>query len=148
MDSGIPASPGPRLTRGKRIGLIILGMLAVLLVLSATLLPALIRGKAVEALKEATGREVRIDKISLNPLTLTAAVQERSPDAPELGSVAKTFVGERSLMILQDCVQIHGGIGVTWEHDIHLYLRRAVSNEQLWGSPAAHHERLCQLTGL
>jgi hypothetical protein len=43
---------------------------------------------------------------------------------------------------------MHGGIGMTFDHDIHLYLRRAVSNEALWGTPAAHYERLCQFAGL
>jgi len=44
-------------------------------------------------------------------------------------------------------VQIHGGIGFTWEHDMHLYLRRAKSNQVLFGDPAWHRERLCTLTG-
>jgi hypothetical protein len=37
---------------------------------------------------------------------------------------------------------------MTYDHDIHFYLRRAVSNEALFGSPAAHYERLCRLAGL
>ncbi len=53
-----------------------------------------------------------------------AAVAERSPEAPKLVSVAKAYVAERAPVMLQDCVQLHGGIGVTWEHDLHLYLRR------------------------
>ena len=73
------------------------------------------------------------------------AVQERSEEAQELVSVAKSFVGERSLRILQDCVQIHGGIGVTWEHDLHLYLRRATVNQSLYGTPADHRRRITDL---
>ena len=76
------------------------------------------------------------------------AVQSDSPDAAIAVSVAKSQCGRMATEIIRDCLQMHGGIGLTWEHDIHLYLRRAVSNEQLWGSPAAHHERLCQLAGL
>jgi len=76
------------------------------------------------------------------------AVQNDSPDAAIAVSVAKSQSGRMGTEIIRDCLQMHGGIGLTWEHDIHLYLRRAVSNEQLWGSPAAHHERLCQLAGL
>jgi len=49
---------------------------------------------------------------------------------------------------VRDCLHMHGGMGMTWEHDIHFYLRRAVSNEALWGTPSVHHERLCQLAGL
>ena len=53
-----------------------------------------------------------------------AAVADRSPDAEMAVSVAKSYVGEHAAGMLQDCVQLHGGIGVTWEHDLHLYLRR------------------------
>ena len=74
-----------------------------------------------------------------------AAVQERSPDAARTISAAKSFVGERSLVILQDCVQLHGGIGVTWEHDLHLYLRRATLDQALYGSPQDHRRRLADL---
>lgn len=76
------------------------------------------------------------------------AVQNDAPDAAIAVSVAASQSGRAGTEIIRDCLQMHGGIGLTWEHDIHLYLRRAVSNEQLWGSPAAHHERLCQLAGL
>jgi alkylation response protein AidB-like acyl-CoA dehydrogenase len=77
-----------------------------------------------------------------------AAVQDRADDAAKLVSVAKSFVGERSLWILQDCVQIHGGIGVTWEHDLHLYLRRATVDQALYGTPAEHRRRLADLAQL
>ena len=50
--------------------------------------------------------------------------------------------------IIQDCVQLHGGIGVTWEHDIHLYLRRATVNRGLFGTPNDHRERLAALVGI
>jgi alkylation response protein AidB-like acyl-CoA dehydrogenase len=76
------------------------------------------------------------------------SVQENAPDAAIAVSVAKSHCGRFATEIIRDCVQMHGGIGVTWEHDIHFYLRRAVSNEQLWGTPAVHHERLCRLAGL
>ncbi|GAB2832080.1 acyl-CoA dehydrogenase family protein [Actinocorallia aurea] len=74
-----------------------------------------------------------------------AAVQERSPEAAELASVAKSFVGEKSLLIVQDCVQIHGGIGVTWEHDLHLFLRRTTVDQALYGTPEDHRLRLADL---
>jgi alkylation response protein AidB-like acyl-CoA dehydrogenase len=74
-----------------------------------------------------------------------AAVQADAPEAAALVSAAKVFIGERSLVILQDCVQIHGGIGVTWEHDLHLYLRRAVLDQSLYGTPEDHRLRLADL---
>ena len=76
------------------------------------------------------------------------AVQTESADAAQLVSVAKAFVGERALWILQDCVQIHGGIGVTWEHDLHLYLRRATAHRALFGTPGDHRRRLADLASL
>jgi alkylation response protein AidB-like acyl-CoA dehydrogenase len=76
------------------------------------------------------------------------SVQTSAADAAIAVSVAKSHCGRQSTEIIRDCLQLHGGIGLTWDHDIHFYLRRAVSNEALWGTPAAHHERLCRLAGL
>ncbi len=76
------------------------------------------------------------------------AVQDDADDAAKLVSTAKAFVGDRSLVILQDCVQIHGGIGVTWEHDLHLFLRRATVDQSLYGTPDDHRRRLADLAGL
>lgn len=75
-----------------------------------------------------------------------AAVGSRSPEAPKLVSVAKAYVGERAPVMLQDCVQLHGGIGVTWEHDLHLYLRRAALNRAMFGSPEDHHRVIFELS--
>jgi alkylation response protein AidB-like acyl-CoA dehydrogenase len=43
---------------------------------------------------------------------------------------------------VQDCIQLHGGIGVTWEHDLHLYLRRATVDRLTYGTPEDHAERI------
>jgi len=69
-------------------------------------------------------------------------------DAARTTSVAKAYIGDKSVDIIQDCVQLHGGIGVTWEHDIHLYLRRATVNRGLFGTPNDHRERLAALVGI
>ncbi|HLK79194.1 MAG TPA: acyl-CoA dehydrogenase family protein [Streptosporangiaceae bacterium] len=69
-------------------------------------------------------------------------VQEESGRAGEYVSAAKSFLGTYALEILQECVQFHGGIGVTFEHDLHLYLRRATVDAQLHGTVADHRERL------
>jgi alkylation response protein AidB-like acyl-CoA dehydrogenase len=76
------------------------------------------------------------------------AVQAGAPDAAIAASAAKAQAGKFGTEIIRDCLQMHGGIGMTYDHDIHFYLRRAVSNEALFGSPAAHYERLCRLAGL
>ncbi|ORA35044.1 acyl-CoA dehydrogenase family protein [Mycobacterium aquaticum] len=74
------------------------------------------------------------------------AVGAHSPDAPKLVSVAKAYVAERAPVMLQDCVQLHGGIGVTWEHDLHLYLRRVALHRAMFGSPEDHHRAVYGLS--
>jgi alkylation response protein AidB-like acyl-CoA dehydrogenase len=63
-------------------------------------------------------------------------------------SVTKAYVGAKALHLIQECMQFHGGISVTWEHDIHLYLRRATVNFAALGTPEQHRERICRLLGL
>jgi alkylation response protein AidB-like acyl-CoA dehydrogenase len=70
------------------------------------------------------------------------AVDAEAPDADELVSISKAFIGQYGGELLQDCVQIHGGIGVTFEHDLHLFLRRATLNRALFGTPAQHRQRI------
>jgi alkylation response protein AidB-like acyl-CoA dehydrogenase len=62
--------------------------------------------------------------------------------AAEVVSAAKSWIGPHATELIQDCVQLHGGIGVTWEHDLHLYLRRATANRATYGTPEEHNERL------
>jgi alkylation response protein AidB-like acyl-CoA dehydrogenase len=76
------------------------------------------------------------------------AVQGRSEDAAMLVSAAKSYIGDHATTIIQECVQMHGGMGVTWEHDIHLYLRRATLNQVQYGTPSEHRERVATLMGL
>ena len=73
------------------------------------------------------------------------AVADGSPNAAELLSTAKSFIGDYGSELLQDCVQIHGGIGVTFEHDLHLFLRRHTLDRALYGTPADHRQRLCDI---
>jgi alkylation response protein AidB-like acyl-CoA dehydrogenase len=75
-----------------------------------------------------------------------AAVADRSPDAEMAVSVAKSYVGEHAPGMLQDCVQLHGGIGVTWEHDLHLYLRRVLLDRSMFGTPEDHNLRVYAIT--
>jgi alkylation response protein AidB-like acyl-CoA dehydrogenase len=92
----------------------------------------------VEAMFATTSAAARAVGMSLNG--------DASPDkAAELASVAKAYVGERATDILQDCVQLHGGIGVTWEHDIHLYLRRVTVDRVTWGTPSEHRRLLADI---
>src|SRR5262249_50964164 len=56
------------------------------------------------------------------------AVAIGSTDASLVASCAKAFISDCGPRLIQDAVQIHGGIGLTWEHDLHLYLRRVSAN--------------------
>lgn len=77
--------------------------------------------------------------------TTSAAVADvaaRSPAAGLSVSIAKSYVGEMAGQIVQGCVQMHGGIGVTWEHDLHLYLRRVTLYRSMFGTPEEHNLRV------
>jgi alkylation response protein AidB-like acyl-CoA dehydrogenase len=70
------------------------------------------------------------------------AVGERAAGAGELASAAKAYTGQYGPELMQECVQLHGGIGLTKEHDLHLYLRRVTTNAMLYGTPADHRRRI------
>jgi alkylation response protein AidB-like acyl-CoA dehydrogenase len=72
----------------------------------------------------------------------TAAVADERGDAGKLASMAMAYVGEYGSVLLQDCVQMHGGIGLTFEHDLHLFLRRHTLDRTLLGTPADHRARV------
>jgi alkylation response protein AidB-like acyl-CoA dehydrogenase len=83
--------------------------------------------------------------------TATAAAQavgNGTGDAEELSRIAKAYIGERAPEIVQDCIQLHGGIGVTWEHDLHLYLRRVALDRALYGAPEQHLQQIAVLVGM
>jgi len=77
-----------------------------------------------------------------------AAVDAKSDDADRLARVANSYVGDKAMAIIQECNQFHGGISQTWEHDLHLYLRRATVDRAIYGTPEHHRERLCALLGI
>ena len=59
--------------------------------------------------------------------------------------MAKAAAGEAARRAAKDGIQIHGGIGFTWEHDLHLFMRRAFASEALLGTTGWHHDRLADL---
>ena len=69
------------------------------------------------------------------------AVAHGSPDAADVVDAAQRWIGPRATDLVQDCIQLHGGIGVTWEHDLHLYLRRTTVDRATYGTPDDHGER-------
>ncbi|MGX7678435.1 acyl-CoA dehydrogenase family protein [Jatrophihabitans sp. DSM 45814] len=79
---------------------------------------------------------------------LAQSIAAKEAITSELASVAKVHIDQHAVETIQDCVQMFGGIGLTWEHDIHLFLRRVSTNYALYGTPDDHRERLCGLAGL
>jgi alkylation response protein AidB-like acyl-CoA dehydrogenase len=69
-------------------------------------------------------------------------VAARKPDAQLTVSAAKSYLGEHATTLVHECVQLHGGIGVTWEHDLHLFLRRITLYRSMFGTPAEHHRAI------
>ncbi|MCY4193849.1 MAG: acyl-CoA/acyl-ACP dehydrogenase [bacterium] len=73
------------------------------------------------------------------------AVADDRPDRDEAVAVAGSAVRDAFAFIAGESVQIHGGIGFTWEHDAHLFMRRAKVDQLLFGDPEWHREQLCCL---
>ena len=85
--------------------------------------------------------------ISVSRQLVGAAVQaivEDDPDADVATAMAKAHTCAKAVDIAGKAMQLHGGIGYTWESGIHVYLKRAALNRSLFGSPAAHRKYLAQ----
>jgi len=70
------------------------------------------------------------------------AVASQSALAAETTSAARAYIGQYGPELVQDCVQLHGGIGVTYEHDLHFFLRRVTLNSLLYGTLSEHRRLL------
>lgn len=70
------------------------------------------------------------------------------PDRSIAASTAKTWTSDASKRVMASALQVHGGIGFTWEHDAHLYFKRAKSSEILFGDATYHRELLAQRIGI
>jgi len=73
------------------------------------------------------------------------ALQENAPDASSAASIAKIYASDASRTVGNRGIQVHGGMGFTWENDIHLYYRRAKNSENTLGDATFHRERLASL---
>ena len=73
------------------------------------------------------------------------AVADGLPDAAEAVATAGAYVDDAFAHLCGEALQLHGGIGFTWEHDVHLFVRRAKVNQVLYGDGAWHRERLVRL---
>jgi alkylation response protein AidB-like acyl-CoA dehydrogenase len=73
---------------------------------------------------------------------------ETDDELPSVASMAKAYCSEAYFHAAAENIQIHGGIGFTWEHPAHLYFKRAKSSELLFGDPTYHRELLAQRIGI
>ena len=73
---------------------------------------------------------------------------EQNDELPSVASLAKAYCSEAYFHATAENIQIHGGIGFTWEHPAHLYFKRAKSSELLFGDPTYHRELLAQRIGI
>jgi len=73
------------------------------------------------------------------------ALEENAPDAAAAVSIAKIYTSEASRTVGNRAIQVHGGMGFTWENDLHLFYRRAKASEMAFGDASYHRERLARL---
>lgn len=72
----------------------------------------------------------------------------RDDDAPIAAAVAQAYCSGAAVHAAEECVQLHGGIGMTWEYPAHLYLKRAKSDQLAFGTAYRHRSRLAELVNL
>jgi alkylation response protein AidB-like acyl-CoA dehydrogenase len=77
-----------------------------------------------------------------------AGETEESDELARAASLAKATASDAFFRCAADAIQIHGGVGFTWEYDVHLYFKRAQWGESYLGDPAWHRERVARLIGL
>jgi alkylation response protein AidB-like acyl-CoA dehydrogenase len=110
----------------------------------------------VESARSAAQAAVQAAASALGPSAETAPAQgdrpsessRELPGVPDLAVtalVAKIYCSEAYLAVAAENIQLHGGIGFTWEHDAHLYYKRAWASREMLGTPEEHTERLARL---
>lgn len=80
--------------------------------------------------------------------SVAACAVELAPDGQQFGAaahIAKAYCSEAFVRVAAANIQVHGGIGITWDHSAHLYLKRAKSSQLLFGSPQQHRAALADL---
>jgi alkylation response protein AidB-like acyl-CoA dehydrogenase len=88
-------------------------------------------------------------ELARSAVRYTAWAADAAPDElPVAAGLARAYCSEAFFKVAADTIQVHGGIGFTWEHDAHLYYRRAKSSELLLGGPVQVRERLAERLGV
>jgi len=76
------------------------------------------------------------------------ALATGTTDLATTAALAQSYCAETAVHAAEECLQLHGGIGMTWEHPLHLYLKRATADQLALGTPGAHRARLADLVDL
>jgi alkylation response protein AidB-like acyl-CoA dehydrogenase len=91
---------------------------------------------------------LEVESLRSAVLYAAAALAEDSPEVPVLAALVKALASETYFHVAAENIQIHGGIGFTWEHDAHLYFKRAKASELFLGDVSYHRERLAARIGV
>jgi alkylation response protein AidB-like acyl-CoA dehydrogenase len=67
---------------------------------------------------------------------------------PLASAMAKAYASDTGWRVTASSLQVHGGIGFTWEHDLHFFLKRAKADGHLFGTASEHRERVAELAGV
>ena len=76
------------------------------------------------------------------------ALDHEPSTAPRAASMAKAYAGDAGFRVAASALQVHGGIGFTWEHDLHFFLKRAKANAHAFGDSRWHRDRVAELAGV
>jgi alkylation response protein AidB-like acyl-CoA dehydrogenase len=76
------------------------------------------------------------------------ALDNEPSTAPRAASMAKAYAGDAAFRVAASALQVHGGIGFTWEHDLHFYLKRGKANAHAFGDSRWHRDRVAELAGI
>ena len=90
---------------------------------------------------------VSVEKSRAAAYHAVEAAAEDSPGLPIAAALAGAYCGPAASSVANSAIQVHGGIGFTWEHPVHLYLKRAKGSERLLGGPHHHRAVIAELTG-
>ena len=101
----------------------------------------------IRELAHAHGATIR-DDATLGELVATLKLGESADARRRALAQAKVQLGNSMRFVGQQCIQLHGGIGMTWEYPAHLYLKRAKADELALGTPGTYRARLAELVDL
>ncbi|RFU37231.1 acyl-CoA dehydrogenase [Actinomadura logoneensis] len=91
---------------------------------------------------------VQVESARSAMLNAVGTADHAPADLPRAAALAKAFCSDAYFHVAAETIQLHGGIGFTWEHDAHLYFKRAKASQEMFGPPAGHRRRLADLAGI